>query len=225
MTQVAEDTKARLLTAAGELFAEHGLEGATARQICERAGVNIAAINYHFKSKEHLYLEAVKAAVPIFRAGETHLAEDLERLKTSGNRQEAVALFEEYVRLLARHMVAPITPQWKVKLFMREMLAPHPGCRDFFRRHIQNNFRILMGILDLLMPRETPEERKIQTALSVVAQCLYYRLARELIHFLIPSELRSEFTEDKIARHVTEFTLSAIGIREPFVRQWESRDG
>ncbi|HPZ83759.1 MAG TPA: TetR family transcriptional regulator, partial [Thermogutta sp.] len=65
MSVEVDDTKSRLLTAAGELFAERGFEGATARQICERAGVNLAAINYHFKSKEQLYIEAVKAAAPV----------------------------------------------------------------------------------------------------------------------------------------------------------------
>ena len=54
-----DDTKTRLLEAAGEEFAEKGFEGATIRSIIERAKANIAAVNYHFGDKERLYIQAV----------------------------------------------------------------------------------------------------------------------------------------------------------------------
>jgi AcrR family transcriptional regulator len=56
-------TEQRLLEAAGEIFAEFGYRAATVRQICEKAGANIAAVNYHFGDKEKLYL-AVLRSVP-----------------------------------------------------------------------------------------------------------------------------------------------------------------
>ena len=52
----------RLLHAAGEVFAERGFRAATVRQITERAGVNLAAINYHFHDKGELYARALHAA-------------------------------------------------------------------------------------------------------------------------------------------------------------------
>ena len=55
-------TKARLLEAAGEEFAEKGFELARVRAICERAGANLAAINYHFGDKEQLYVEVLREA-------------------------------------------------------------------------------------------------------------------------------------------------------------------
>lgn len=51
-------TKERILDAAEELFAEHGYAATSLRDISAKAGVNLAAINYHFRSKEGL-LEAV----------------------------------------------------------------------------------------------------------------------------------------------------------------------
>lgn len=50
-------TRKNLLRAASEVFAEKGYRDATIAEICERAGANIAAVNYHFGNKETLYRE------------------------------------------------------------------------------------------------------------------------------------------------------------------------
>ena len=52
------DTKSRILDAAEQLFMEHGFEATSLRQLTSSAGVNLAAVNYHFGSKEELF-EAV----------------------------------------------------------------------------------------------------------------------------------------------------------------------
>lgn len=51
------ETRTRILDAAEALFVEHGLDGTSMRMITTRAGVNLAAINYHFGSKESLIEE------------------------------------------------------------------------------------------------------------------------------------------------------------------------
>jgi len=51
------DTKHKIIEAANNLFYRYGMEGTSIRKIASEAGVNIAAINYHFKSKEHLFID------------------------------------------------------------------------------------------------------------------------------------------------------------------------
>ena len=48
-------TKDRILDAAESLFMEHGFEATSLRAITAAAGVNLAAVNYHFGSKEELF--------------------------------------------------------------------------------------------------------------------------------------------------------------------------
>lgn len=48
------DTRESLLDAAESLFSEHGIQAASLRQITHLAGANLAAVNYHFGSKEGL---------------------------------------------------------------------------------------------------------------------------------------------------------------------------
>ena len=54
----ARETRRRILSAASKAFAEKGFWEASSAYICKKANVNSAAINYHFGSKENLYVKA-----------------------------------------------------------------------------------------------------------------------------------------------------------------------
>jgi AcrR family transcriptional regulator len=60
MSTTQFSTKDRILGAAEELFAQHGFGGTSLRQVTSRADVNIAAVNYHFGSKENLINEVFR---------------------------------------------------------------------------------------------------------------------------------------------------------------------
>ena len=55
MDALSQDTKTRILDAAESLFTEHGFEATSLRQLTTAAGVNLAAVNYHFGTKEELF--------------------------------------------------------------------------------------------------------------------------------------------------------------------------
>jgi len=62
------DTKDTLLDAAEHLFAEQGFGATSLRQLTARAGANLAAVNYHFGSKEELAREVLRRRIePINR--------------------------------------------------------------------------------------------------------------------------------------------------------------
>ena len=60
MTLPHFSTKDRILYAAEELFAQHGFASTSLRQVTSRADVNVAAVNYHFGSKENLVNEVFR---------------------------------------------------------------------------------------------------------------------------------------------------------------------
>src|SRR5580693_3049822 len=55
-------TEARILETAGHVFSETGFQAAKVRDICARAGVNLAAVNYHFGDKLGLYNDVLQYA-------------------------------------------------------------------------------------------------------------------------------------------------------------------
>src|SRR5579871_2525553 len=61
---VSQDaTREKIIEAAGAVFAEVGFNNATVREICSRAGANIAAVNYYFRDKLGLYTEVLKSSM------------------------------------------------------------------------------------------------------------------------------------------------------------------
>ncbi len=66
----SNETKQKILEAAGRVFARKGFRAATIADICGLAGTNIASVNYHFGDKETLYVEAWRHAFR--RSHETH---------------------------------------------------------------------------------------------------------------------------------------------------------
>ena len=76
-TTVHFSTKDRILGAAEELFAQYGFAGTSLRQVTSRADVNIAAVNYHFGSKENLVNEVFR------RRMDEMSAQRLQRLRAA----------------------------------------------------------------------------------------------------------------------------------------------
>jgi AcrR family transcriptional regulator len=73
------DTKTRTLDAAELLFMEHGFEATTLRQLTAAAEVNLAAVNYHFGSKEELFQAVLTRRLDHMNQERIELLERLER--------------------------------------------------------------------------------------------------------------------------------------------------
>lgn len=73
------DTKERILDAGEALFMEHGFEATSLRQITAAAGVNLAAVNYHFGSKEELFQAVLTRRLDPMNAERVLLLEQYER--------------------------------------------------------------------------------------------------------------------------------------------------
>src|SRR6185503_15006764 len=73
------DTKTRILDAAEELFTRHGFEATSLRSLTAAAGVNLAAVNYHFGSKEVLFQAVLTRRLDPMNQERIELLEALER--------------------------------------------------------------------------------------------------------------------------------------------------
>src|SRR3954447_13697469 len=137
-------TKARLLDAAGEEFANKGFELARVRAICERAEANLAAINYHFGDKETLYVEALREA---HRCG---LEPDEEVLNSELAPAERLRLFIHH--FLGRVLAMNRPEDWQHRLMLREMIAPTSFSDVLVREGIRPRFERMKSLMAEICP-------------------------------------------------------------------------
>lgn len=97
----SQDTRARMIEAAIEVFGSVGYDGATTRQLAERAGVNQAAIPYHFGGKRELYLAAAQAIADYMRPRIDPLIETLRSVEDAAGAARVDAAVTSFFRLIA----------------------------------------------------------------------------------------------------------------------------
>ena len=198
------DTRRQILQAAGEVFADRGFERATVREICRRAAVNLAAINYHFGDKRRLYVEAVKFARQLREE-----AEPMPELSTSVAPEERLRAF---VRTLLRRMLGPQST-WQVRLLTREMLEPTEACEEMLRESIAPVFRQLVAILRDLSPDDARDIDVERAAFSVMGQCVFYRMHGRAVELLSRAGGDQEaYSIEAIADHVSRFSYQAVSV-------------
>jgi TetR/AcrR family transcriptional regulator, regulator of cefoperazone and chloramphenicol sensitivity len=201
-SHLAADTRERLLAAAGQVFAEKGFKDATVREICNRAAVNIAAVNYHFGDKERLYEALVREAHRL-RAERTPWPDWDEQTAPEQK-------LHEFVRTLLVRLLDNPTPLWHVQLMLREMAQPTGACAALVQDYIEPDFKLLLRIIDQLVPAAMPMPRRRLIAFSIVGQCLHYHVAQPVIELLVPSEDCRNLTSQRLADHITRFSLAAL---------------
>lgn len=198
------DTPRRLLEAAGEIFAEHGFRGATIRDICGRAGVNIAAVNYHFGDKERLYAAALQYGY------EQALAKYPPDLGL-GPSPTPEARLGAFVRAFLLRILDPERPAWHGRLCYREMAEPTAALGSMVDANIRPHLALLGEIVRDVLGPEADDEAVFFCSLSVIGQCLHYFFGRPVLERVAPK--LAAFTQadiERIARHVTRFSLAAL---------------
>lgn len=151
-------TRDRILGAAEQLFAQRGFDGASLRQLTTAAGVNLAAVNYHFGSKEKLVEE-------VFRRR-------LDAL--NGSRMEALAqLGNDHPSTLEDVLGAYIRPALDLShdnhgsLFMRVLARAFAEHDDTLRQFLSENYGHVMRQFTAEFARLLPQLSK---------QELYWRI-------------------------------------------------
>ncbi len=195
----SEHTRARLLEAAREVFSQHGFQGATVREICRRAEANVAAVNYHFGSKDGLLAEAL----------------NFTQLKTLQlDNMEADACPRVRLRLFIHDFLLMLldedNPSSHCQIMARELADPTPALDQIVREAIAPLHEFL-GKLVREIIGDQPNEAELQRHVhSILGQCLYYRHTHPVLQRLHP-ELRYDHKEiEAIANHIVSFSLAGI---------------
>jgi len=219
MTNLLDSTRERILAAAEELFARTGVATTSLRAITALARVNLAAVNYHFGSKDGL-VEAVyrRRLEPLNRAR----LKNLERVEATAG--DAPPSLEDVMEAF----ILPVVklgqdPAQGGPTVMRLLGQTHTEAAGYFRTYFAGEYRVVLeryqDVLSRILP-DLPEEQ-IKNRLAFLVGAMTYPIAeRQLLELLTGEEVRRQDI-DTMMKQLVPFAVA--GFRAPPVSSRRKR--
>lgn len=203
MTQTVEtarDTKDRILDAAESLFARQGFAATSLRQITAGAGVNLAAVNYHFQSKEALFVAVVKRKIEPINARRLVLLDGLE-----SQLPDVVPSLEQVIRAFFR-------PVFEAQLLGVELGDFPKLLGRFYTEPGDWVARVLGGAFGEVLERFSRAFRRALPGLTgkdlawgahfMIGSMAHYLAAGEILKFMSRGQVDASDTEEAYERLV-----------------------
>ncbi len=203
----SQDTKQRILDAAEKLFSDQGLEKASLRAITLAAGVNVAAVNYHFGSKQALVRELfARRVMPIN-------AERLRRLEAAetatGGRPTPRAIVEAFVRPLLEGFEQPDDVRRRLAQLVGQFFGQGVAVVEpLLREQFGDVGRRFLEALQRALP-DAPEDEitwRFQFAIGVVGHVLSGHHTLDVI----PDHRLRDDGPGRLAQRVVDFVTAGL---------------
>ncbi|NOU73546.1 TetR family transcriptional regulator [Paenibacillus sp. LMG 31458] len=122
MAEQELDMKMKILLAAKKLFAKHGYDCTSVRQICQEAGANVALVSYYFGGKESVFYEIFKQFFPMNKVVDFIAIEDpIVGIRTIIQGVVEIRTADPQMISLMQMEIITITPRLEK---MRELVYP-----------------------------------------------------------------------------------------------------
>jgi AcrR family transcriptional regulator len=212
----AGDTKSRILDAAEELFMEHGFEATSLRLITTAAGVNLAAVNYHFGSKEELFQAVLTRRLDPMNRDRMQLLTAYEAASADANKKVVLtceqiisAMFIPALKLARDH-------EQGGKNFLRLLGRAYADPAPFIREFLSNQYAEMISRFRAAFNRALPHlpREEVSWRLHFVLGALSYTLAGtdalKMIAQFHPDEVNND---ELLLKRLAPFL--AAGLRAP----------
>jgi len=206
-----DESRARIVEAAGRLFADRSFDGVSVRELAQAAAVNAAAINYHFGGKEALYHEVLRQLIadtePFFRIILEGLGKGLAQAKD--DRAALARVAATLVRSLLTGVLGDESARWQMPLLLREFHHPSSEFPMLIRERINPVHDAVGGLVSAATGTDPKSpETKLLTA-NLIGQCMMFRVARGLVMARLDWD---EYTPERIELVVRTITPRVLAM-------------
>lgn len=195
-------TEIRILETAGHVFSETGFQAAKVRDICARAGVNLAAVNYHFGDKLGLYKEVLSYAAC--------MAGDAAKFDPALPGRTPEAKLRGFVYGLLKHMYGEDRPAWPVRLMTHELAQPTPAFDGVVDQIMRPRHDAVRALVASVIDRPIDDRQTRLCTQSIMGQIIVYAHGREVLKRLWPDFQFTPEALDEIADHIAFFSCAGM---------------
>lgn len=198
------ETKMKVLLAASGVFSESGYKYGTVREIADRAGVNVAAINYYFGNKEELYLFVIQYWLEmVFR--------DFPYEELADRAVPADERFAGFIRATVGRLFGGAGPAPFSRLFAREAVIEQTGAfEELIREAVQPNTRLLRGIIADMAGQTMDDQALDFCTTSTIGLCLFYHLNQDVLAPVFGIRVEEGADVDTLAQGIIRYAGGAI---------------
>jgi AcrR family transcriptional regulator len=197
----SEVTRAKIIQAAGQLFAERGFSGVTVRDIAKKADTNLSALNYHFRGKDALYreilLKACKSA-SISPAERKHLQ----------NLDPDMALFI-LVKEAIKHYSKQKASNWKVAIIDRECWDPSLVFEEVVEVYFRPETDFIAQIIGRITEKPAESHEVRFATIGLIGLLSLYGSYNHLIDAVAPGLRKTFQKKDWLVRQIIRMVLDA----------------
>ena len=162
----------------GRVFAEKGYSAASTREICAAAGLNVAAIHYHFGGKDGLYRAVL--VVPIASIASQLMGFDAPGLSLAQSLQRLLGVF------VGEDGGPAALAQDGMRLYLREMIEPTPLFAQAVGQHIGPVHEAIARLLARHIGVAAPDDDVHRLVFGLIAMAHDYCMSREFMNAVAP---------------------------------------
>jgi AcrR family transcriptional regulator len=202
------ETRQRIVEAAEKLFAMRGIEGVSTRDITQAAGVNLAAINYHFGTKAALAAEVFKHCIEPLNARRLQLLDEVE--KKAGNKAPKLeAVLEAMIRpAVERGFDHEPDSETFLRLTGRCLSEPNAEIDQLVRAHFDKLIRRSDAAFLRALPGLEPEE--LFWRMKFTFGALHYSLLTCGKQKHLPAKMRKTLDAEGLIQRLVTFTAAGL---------------
>jgi len=205
------DTKHRILDAAEHLFARNGYHATSLRGITTTADANLAAVNYHFGSKEAL-LEAVivRRLDPLNEIRRGQLEALLQKAELAGELPSCREVLRAFVEPTLRLRQQGSEAEDFIALIGRTLAEPRGIAMSIFLRHMQPLLQRIFQALALSLPALT--EQDLFWRMHFTMGCLSHIMRCHERYSMVPENVNIDLPVDELIEHFLDFTTAGMEV-------------
>lgn len=162
-------TKEKLIRAAGQLIAKKGFALTTSKDICQRAGANVAAVNYHFGSRDKLYDAVLEEVVDYLFS-----ASGLEKGPEGKTIEEK---FSYVISHLGKELGDP--DNWQAQVWIREAMNPSDHFDKILKEKVPARGQMALRLLSEYTGRKEDDEELAVCFFCVMAPMALFAMTRQ----------------------------------------------